>query len=152
MQAFRIAKTRYINDLTGTGSRIYGGRWNHPGVNMLYTSENRALATVEYLVHASAGLMPLNLSIATIHIPDALISSEILVTQLPDNWRHHPAPSPLADLGTNWVQSNATPLLRVPSAVVEHENNILINPTHPDMKQISIIDIQPYTFDVRLLQ
>jgi len=48
---YRIAKTRYIYDLTGAGARLYGGRWNQKGIGMIYTSENRSLASLEFLVH-----------------------------------------------------------------------------------------------------
>lgn len=47
MRLFRIAKTHYINDLSGAGARANGGRWNRVGVGLLYTSPSRALATVE---------------------------------------------------------------------------------------------------------
>jgi RES domain-containing protein len=58
----------------------------------------------------------------------------------------------LAELGTTWAIKNESLLLRVPSAVVEHEFNILINPLHPDMKQVSILQIENYTLDKRLLR
>ena len=45
MRLFRIAKTHYINDLSGAGARANGGRWNRVGVGLLYTSPSRALAT-----------------------------------------------------------------------------------------------------------
>jgi len=48
---YRIAKTRHIYDLTGAGARLYGGRWNHKGIGMIYTSETRSLASLEFLVH-----------------------------------------------------------------------------------------------------
>ncbi len=51
MIVYRIAKTKYINDFSGSGARLYGGRWNHKGVGIIYTSGTRSLATVEYLVH-----------------------------------------------------------------------------------------------------
>lgn len=152
MQVFRISKTRYINDLSGTGARLNGGRWNFPGINILYTSESRALATVEFLVHASAGIMPQNLSIATLEIPNRLQSSDLSVTDLPDNWREHPSPLFLAEIGTTWAQANTSLFLRVPSAVVEHDYNILINPAHPDMQHVQIVDVEPYLFDVRLIR
>ena len=36
MRLFRIAKTRYINDLSGTGARANGGRWNRVGAASLH--------------------------------------------------------------------------------------------------------------------
>ena len=138
MIAYRIAKTKYINDLSGTGARLYGGRWNHKGIGIIYTSETRSLATVEYLVHVPLSMVPNDLSIASIEIPDDIISKEILVSDLPGNWRSYPAPFELAELVTRWALTNETLLLFVPSAVVEHEFNILINPSHPDMKHVTL--------------
>lgn len=152
MKAYRIAKTRYINDLSGSGARRYGGRWNHKGTSMIYTSENRALATVEYLVHVPLSIVPTHLSLATLQIPDKITPKAISKSDLPGNWREYPAPSKLAELGTNWANKSESLLLRVPSAVVEHEYNILINPLHPDMKHVSIAQIERYTVDKRLLR
>jgi hypothetical protein len=42
-------------------------------------------------------------------------------------------------------------LLFVPSAVVSGEHNVMINPLHPDMKQVKIIMVEDFTFDRRLL-
>ncbi|MFQ5640666.1 MAG: RES family NAD+ phosphorylase [bacterium] len=152
MKVYRIARTPYLNDLSGSGARIYGGRWNHKGISMIYTSENRALATVEFLVHLPVSIIPTNLSLATLQIPDEITPKEILISDLPNNWREYPAPSKLAELGTSWAIKNESLLLHIPSAVVEHEFNILINPLHPDMKLISIFQIEPYTLDKRLLR
>ena len=150
MQVFRIAKTAHINDLSGAGARLNGGRWNRPGIGLLYTSPTRALATVEFLVHVPASVLPRNLSIATLQIPDPVVPEEIPATDLPKNWRQHPAPPALAEMGSAWALSNRTLLLRAPSAVVEHEFNVLINPAHPDMRQVNIAIVQPYLFDARL--
>jgi len=138
MQVFRIAKTRYINDLTGIGARIYGGRWNHKGIGVIYSSENRSLATVEYLVHVPLSIVPTDLSIACLEIPDRIIPEQISKADLPSNWRDYPAPPELDELGTNWALANDSLLLRVPSAVVENESNLLINPMHPDINYVII--------------
>ncbi|MBM2839324.1 MAG: family phosphorylase, partial [Deltaproteobacteria bacterium] len=66
MDLFRIAKTKYINDLSGNGARVYGGRWNEKGVAVIYTSESRALAALEFLVHTPMALAPKDLSMLTI--------------------------------------------------------------------------------------
>jgi RES domain-containing protein len=152
MIVYRVAKTKYINDLSGSGARLYGGRWNHKGVGIIYASETRALATVEYLVHVPLAIVPDDLSIASIEVPDDVTAREILISELPGNWRSFPPPIELAELGTGWALSNETLLLRVPSAVVAHEFNILINPLHPDMKSAVVSYIENYKFDNRLLK
>ena len=152
MIVYRIAKTRHIYDLTGAGARLYGGRWNHKGIGMIYTSENRSLASLEFLVHVHHAILPTDLSIAAIKIPDSIISKEISIPDLPDNWNKYPPPLKLADIGTRWALSNVTLLLRVPSVVVQHEFNILINPSHPDINNISISKVEQLKFDDRLLR
>lgn len=151
MVVYRIAGTRHIHDLSGSGARMYGGRWNHKGVGVVYTSENRSLATVEFLVHVSIPYFPANLSIASIEIPDRIKPKTVSMSMLPDEWRDFPARSELADLGTKWVLGNESLLLRVPSSVVEHEFNVLINPLHHDMGHVKIIHVEDYRVDKRLL-
>ncbi len=119
---------------------------------MVYTSESRALATVEYLVHVPLSIVPDDLSVAAIDIPDTVTPKELTVAALPANWRDYPAPSTLAELGTQWALAQDTLLLRVPSAVVAHESNLLLNPLHPDMRQVTISQVDAYTFDARLLR
>ncbi len=150
MKVFRIAKTQNINDLSGAGARIYGGRWNQKGTGIIYTSESISLATVEYLVHVPLSIAPIHLSLATLQIPDEISPEEIVVADLPGNWREYPAPAKLAASGSSWMKSNESLLLRVPSAVVEYESNILINPFHPDMKHVVITQVESYNADKRL--
>jgi RES domain-containing protein len=147
---YRIARKDYAKDLTGLGAKLYGGRWNPRGTPLIYTSETRSLATLEFLVHASFPDVPRGLSIATIEIPDDLVPEEIKPSSLPRNWREHPAPSRLADIGTKWAKSNSGLLLRVPSAVVEQESNILINPLHPAIVRVILLQVEPYELDERL--
>ncbi|HUJ18274.1 MAG TPA: RES family NAD+ phosphorylase [Nitrospirota bacterium] len=154
MEVYRIAHTRHIRDLTGTGARLYGGRWNSKGTGIVYTSETRALAVLEYLVHVPLSMVPSALSMASIRIPDNLYAKHIslFLSALPKSWRAYPAPSQLAELGTNWIGKNDTLLLRVPSVVVEHEFNLLINPSHPDMKQVTISAVADFKIDDRLIR
>jgi RES domain-containing protein len=151
MFVYRIAKTEYIHDLSGTGAKVYGGRWSKKGIGIIYTSENRALATVEYLVHVPLSLFPGSISIATLKIPDGIAPKEVSISGLPANWREYPAPPEVAEMGTRWALANDSLLLRVPSAVVEHEWNILINPSHPDIKHVSISQTERFSLDARLL-
>jgi|GEM_PF-4679954 len=54
MIVYRIAQTKYAQDITGSGAKKYGGRWNRPGVAALYTSQQRSLCMLELLVHFNA--------------------------------------------------------------------------------------------------
>jgi RES domain-containing protein len=150
MFLYRISKSAHIRDLTGVGARLYGGRWNHRGVPLLYTSESRSLATVEYLVHLSLPEAPRDLSMAKLEVPDDIVPGELDPSSLPKNWRKSPAPIKLAELGSEWAKSRRSLLLRVPSAVVEQEHNILINPTHDDISRVKLVKIEPYRLDERL--
>lgn len=94
--------------------------------------------------------MPDDIKIATLKIDARDALQEISMNDLPDNWRAYPAHLKLADIGTSWASEKASLLLRVPSAVVEDEFNILINPLHPDIKFVSIESIKELRLDPRL--
>jgi RES domain-containing protein len=151
MFVYRIAKKKYIQDLSGIGARLYGGRWNRKGIGLVYTSESRALALVEFLVNVPFSILPSKLCMATVEITDKIHPIEIPLVDLPKNWRKFPAPSELAVIGSKWAVSNESLVLRVPSAVVPHEFNILINPSHPDMKHVTIAAVEGFAMDDRLL-
>jgi RES domain-containing protein len=152
MLVFRIARKDVVKDLSGTGAKLYGGRWNHRGTAVVYTSETRALAAVEFLVHVSLSNAPRGLMIATIEIPDRIGPEDVPRGSLPRGWRDYPPPRQVADLGTQWAKSGKSLLLRVPSAVVEQEHNILINPVHSDMRHVRLQRVEKFEFDKRLMR
>jgi RES domain-containing protein len=131
---------------------LYGGRWNRKNIPVVYSAENRSLAALEFLVHVPLSIVPNNLSIACLEIPNNIVPEHIPITQLPKNWRDYPAPSELADWGSEWALSRRSLLLRVPSAVVVDEFNVLINPKHPDINRVTLSRIESYLFDRRLLR
>jgi len=151
MLLYRIAKTAYVRDLTGFGAKLYGGRWNRRGTAVIYTSETRALATIEYLVHVSRQNLPRDLSMAVMEVPDDSTSERVPAQSLPKNWRDFPAPPELADLGTRWVQTGRSFLLIVPSVVVTREYNVLLNPLHAEMDRVVLRTVETYDMDQRLV-
>ena len=152
MHVYRLSKAKYIRDLSGIGARIAGGRWNVKGAAVLYTAENRALATVEYLVHVPIAIIPKNLGMVTLEVPVAAPKTTVSIKDLPPQWNQYPPPPELAKIGTDWITGNSQLLLYVPSAVVPGEYNVLINPSHPDMKYVKILHVEVYKFDKRLIQ
>lgn len=151
MHVFRIAKANYAQDLTGTGARLKGGRWNNKGVGVVYTSESRSLAILEFLVHVPFAFLPAGLGLIQINVPENLKIKKISKAKLPKNWKDSPPPIKLADIGSKWALSNESPILRVPSAIVENEYNFILNPIHTDIKKLKILKLEPFVFDDRLV-
>jgi RES domain-containing protein len=152
MILYRIAKKQYAEDLTGEGARLFGGRWNSKGVPMVYTSESRSLAFAEMLVNTSMSLMqsmPSLFTLIAIHVSDKVIMEEIQINELPVGWNNYPHLSEVCQRGDVWAKGNTSLLLRVPSAVVKGEFNILLNPMHKDLKKIKI-KAEGFPFDERL--
>ena len=147
---YRIATAAHVRDLGGTGARLHGGRWNEPGTPILYASPTRSLATVEFLVHVALPLVPRGLRLATIEVPDDASSEDLDPAVLPRYRRRTPAPPRLAALGTLWARSGRSLLLRVPSAVIGCEFNVLVNPLHAGFGGVKLLRVEPWITDPRL--
>jgi RES domain-containing protein len=130
---------------------LYGGRWNDPGVPIVYCAESIALAALEILVHTDASIAPTDLVVVPIEIPDAATTRAIDPKKLPHEWRGYPANSSTKSIGEAWVKRRDTLLLRVPSAIVPQEHNVLINVGHPLMGRVRAGTPEPFAFDPRLL-
>ncbi len=136
---YRIAKWAYLEDLSGTGARLYGGRWNQEGYPMLYTSQHLSLAVLELLANNVRKLVDDTYGYIGISIPhdtNHSIESAILTS----TWRQSPYSEQTIMYGTNWLKSKASLALTVPSAVLAQENNILINPLHSDFSKLAIVE------------
>lgn len=153
MFLYRISRSKYIKDLTGIGAKEQGGRWNNMGTLLIYTSDSASLAVLEFLANIKLSIAPKNLSIAKINLPGDLPIESIEIQDLPVNWHLYPAPKMLADLGSDWVKSNSSVALTVPSAQVPDspDRNYLLNLLHPDFYKIRIEEVIAYSFDKRLV-
>nr|WP_255897437.1 RES family NAD+ phosphorylase [Rufibacter sediminis] len=100
MIAYRLSKGLYKNDLSGRGAEIAGGRWNSKGTALLYTCESRALCTTEIAVHTPLGIVPVDYWLITLEIPDELLLSEVLLSDLPPTGGVSRTPTPPNSSGT----------------------------------------------------
>lgn len=142
------------DDLSGKGAEITGGRWNDKGTPVVYTSANRALAALETIVHLNAGGLPLNRYLVEITIPDPVWdAAEVLdPASAPVGWDAEPASKTSSNFGTRWARSNASLILRVPSVIVPEESNVLLNPRHPDIAQVTARKLRKWLYDPRTLK
>jgi RES domain-containing protein len=151
VRAYRICSSRHPA-LDGEGARLAGGRWNPPGTPVIYASASSSLAVLELLVHTDSDLLPDDLVIVEIQIPDAARVEILDPSTLPKDWRAYPAPEPLQAIGARWSRSRRALVLSVPSAVNPMEVNYLINPDHPDAGRLTVASAQPFIFDPRLFK
>lgn len=150
IRAWRICKARLARTaFSGEGAFLYGGRWNSPGVRVIYTAGSQSLAALEALVHTGDAndLVNLEFVAVPVEIDEATIAK---IEKLPKNWAVYPAPPVTANLGDEWSASGRSCVLRVPSAVIRAEWNYLINPMHPDFPKLRIGKAVPFRFDPRL--
>ncbi len=154
MIAWRIGTVsdKYLaDDLKGTGAERTGGRWNRPGKPVVYTSSTIALAALETVVHLSNSL-PLNRYLVEVIIPDAIWHKRETLdhSTAPMGWDACPTGMPSLDYGDDWLDSQRSAILLVPSVVVPEESNILLNPKHPDAGQITARMVRKWLYDVRI--
>jgi RES domain-containing protein len=151
MLAWRICRSRFAATAwNGEGARLYGGRWNHIGTPIVYTSTSRALAALEVLVHTDPGLAPTDFVMIPAEIPDTLIR-QVEVATLPIDWDQLPAGDETRSFGSEWAARLDSVALAVPSVVVHYERNLMINPRHPDFSRVELGAPEPFSFDPRLL-
>jgi len=147
MQVFRITLARWADRLTASGQPA---RWNSQGRQVIYTAESRALACLENVVHRSGeGLNGLFRTLV-IDVPDDLPVEILEPADLPSDWASYLQYTHCQARGDDWLRRGETPILRVPSAIVPYEHNYLLNPLHPDFRQIRLLGTEPFIFDARI--
>lgn len=145
MIVYRIAPERFAHDLSGTGAKLYGGRWNPVGTPMLYAANSTALALLEGLVNVRQQRLPAHRRIV-LELPDELIdSTDTFSTDVPITQA----------FGQSWVLENSSLGMRVRSSILVTSPdafNILVNPKHPDFGQVKLLDNAPLEIDTRLIR
>jgi RES domain-containing protein len=134
---------------SGEGARLFGGRWNSPGVAVVYASESLALAALETLAHADRRRFERGYLAYRLRVPERLILAVEQDTLSPD-WRDRPVSLGARRLGDGWVEEGASVALSVPSALVPFERNLLLNPAHRDFGAVHIEEPVEFSFDERL--
>jgi RES domain-containing protein len=148
MIVYRLATAQYADDISGTGAKLLGGRWNVPGFAVLYTAENISLAVLEIVVNADRHFIPPTYQLLKLSIPDAVEFSFITKDKLKQQWKDDFEYTQW--IGTEFLKQNKHALMKVPSAVVDEEHNFLFNPRHSEFKKVKIVSTASFLFDNRL--
>lgn len=150
LSGWRIVKARHLHGaFSGEGSRRFGGRWNSVGVAMVYTAGSMSLAALEMVVHLETDELLESYWAVKASFDEELVA-ELDRSQLPPDWRADVPPASTRELGDEWVRSEKSVVLRVPSVIIESECNYLFNPRHSAFSRVRLTAPQPFTFDARL--
>jgi RES domain-containing protein len=150
MEVFRICKEAYARELMPSG---VSNRWNLRGQYVIYSGSYRSLSTLELVVHRSAVIPSEKYFMMVIDLSEGEgLIQEVNVSELPGNWRLLAGYSITQEIGSKWYKSQASLILKVPSAIIPQEFNYVINTEHHEYKnQVKIVRTEDYFWDTRLL-
>lgn len=138
MIGWRLCRRSHA-DLTGEGACLFGGRWNSPSRPVVYLTDHPALAVLEVHVHLDLPfeLLPADFVLMQVVVPDGPTADLA-------------ASADSAAIGDAWLAEARSATLRVPSVLIPHAWNVLLNPRHPDAAQALTGDVKPFGFNPRL--
>jgi RES domain-containing protein len=140
MICYRVVRRKY-DDLSGQGARLFGGRFNPPGIPAVYSSQSIALALLEVLVHLDKSEVPEDYIVMAIRFPSQTVSRPRSA-----NLSHAGQLKPEHFRATFYDR----PVLRVPSVIIPREYNYVLLP-EADEFRASVEWTEPLDFDRRLL-
>ena len=150
MIVYRITNLKYKDStLSGIVAEKVGGRWNEVGTRAVYCSENISLALLEYYVHSeNTAFLPKEIVVAKIEFPDDFSIEEL--KEIPERWNQYPYSSKTTEVFTKLSKDRNVFALRVPSAIVGLESNIILNPLYKDFGKVEVIEFINLPIDERL--
>lgn len=140
------------DDMAGKGAASGGARWNNAGEHVTYAATSISLAAWETRAHFAKGTMlPWNRILVRIDVPDEVWAARIVTpSPLPVGWNVVPEGMVSRSVGSAWLESGASALLVVPSVIINEEDNVLINPAHPDAASITTARVRHFVYDHRV--
>lgn len=135
--------------LDGRGGLYTQGRWHSRGREILYCAPNPATALLEVMVHGLVRVAEVfaDYQFLKLDLPDSISIED--VDELPDDWKLQLEVT--RELGDRWLKQGRVAVLRVPSVLVPETANHLVNPLHPEARQISLQIAYRFALDARLL-
>jgi RES domain-containing protein len=149
VRVWRIASSEHAK-FDGEGARRFGSRWTPRGRAAAFASATLSLAALERFVHVDPDLELPSLVAIAVDFDDRIAITAIAIADLPSDWRTYPAPAALALVGERWLRESMTAILSIPSVLIPHECNFVLNPNHKDFKRLEIGRAERFSFDPRM--
>jgi RES domain-containing protein len=139
------------DSLDGEGAARGGGRWNSPGHPVVYLAESPAGAMLEILAHLPLEQLDMPEEYRLLRIETrGLVECAQFEAGLAGPWKSDPMFT--RQMGDGWLESRASAILRVPSVIMPHTWNYLLNPGHPEAAKVFIAEASSHVYDPRLLR
>ena len=152
MKVWRICRAKFAPEaFSGIGARRFGGRWNSPGVPMVYSSSSLALAAMELFVHLEPNQQPDDLVSIMATLPRGEPARRLEPNHLPRGWWKDDFAPPRA-IGDKWIKEKSSLAIEVRSAALRTEWNVLVNPLHPRIAEIKVEEPVAFNFDARMFR
>jgi len=137
--------------LDGGGGLLYSARWHTAGQPVVYLAESAPGAMLEVLVHLELDEedIPPAYTLLRVEAPDNIVPVPLVDAM--DAIYDEPLRSSRA-LGDEWLRGKTSALAVVPSVIMPHTRNYLLNPLHADAQRILITSATRATYDHRLLR
>jgi RES domain-containing protein len=116
---------------------------------MVYLAQNLSLAILELVVHLENDSDISGFAAIPVAFDSALVQV-VPPSRLPENWLNLPVSEQSQSFGKQWLESQTSTVLQVPSSVVPNESNFLINPRHPEFSLLKIGSPHPLDIDQRI--
>ena len=154
MRLWRLSSARRARDFTGGYGLLHSGRWNTAGRPVTYCSTVPSLTALEKRVHVTdSSLLPPQ-AMVEYEAPDDLPQRTVDLNSLAADWAHREVDT--QNVGDQWLDSVAEPLLIIPSVIMPLPNapdrNVLVNHRHPDTSRIRIVRVISFELDPRLFK
>lgn len=128
---YRITHERFAETpFSGEGGLSYGSRWASKGQRVSYAADHLALATLEKIAGVQRADLLAEMVYVKAHVPLSLVTN-LPDEDLPSDWNALPPRAATRQVGDRWLAAQQSLLLRVPSVVLPHSYNYVINAGHP---------------------
>jgi RES domain-containing protein len=153
LTAWRLTRAEYgASAFSGIGSALRAGRWHLIGRPMVYAASSPSLALLETMANVDKqGLIESRYVVLRVRVPFELVEY-LDASALPDDWQAWPHSVSTQRIGTKWFEERRSAALVVPSAIVPHDTNVLLNPQHADWRHVEVGEPEPFPIDARVYE
>lgn len=154
MRLYRIVPRKYLENYSGKGNSYKAGaRWNLPDEPVLYFGTSASVAMLEMGNYIPKPQLVPQSYVLGIYETSSNALQSLELADMPYGWDEFPYPSSTQTRGSRFLAGNKYLLLLVPSSTTGGLDQIaVVNPLHPEIATLRLIDTKTPIYNPRLFQ